>query len=146
MTTRRWLAALGLFTLLVPGVALAQADIIAERRAGLKRMGEHFEAMKAISDQRADPRPAVARVDDMVAWFTGFPSRFPAGSGTGDTRAQPAIWQEFHRFELANQGLLGQLATLRTTAANGDAAGFAQAYQQTGPQFCGGCHRSFRAR
>ena len=82
----------------------------------------------------------------MIAWYTVLPSKFPPGSGTGDTKALPAIWQEFPRFEQATTALLGQLATLRAAAAAGDAAAFQTAYQATGPQFCGGCHRPFRAR
>ena len=38
--------ALGAATL--AGPALAQGDVIAERRAGLKRMGEHMQAMKGV--------------------------------------------------------------------------------------------------
>jgi cytochrome c556 len=139
------MAALGVLVL-GASAALAQTDVIAERRAGLKRMGEHFEAMKVISDSRGDPRPAVVRIDDMIVFYNGLPARFPAGSGVGDTKAQPAIWQDFARFEQANQALLGQLAVLRTAAAAGDAAAFVTAYQATGPQYCGGCHRPFRAR
>ncbi len=128
------------------GTAFAQGNVIAERRAGLKRMGEHMEAMKAIADARGDPRPAVARIDDMIVWYRGLPALFPPGSGTGDTKALPAIWQVLGRFEQADQALLGQLQVLRTAAASGDGAAFAQAYAATGPQFCGGCHRPFRAR
>ncbi|WP_158292435.1 c-type cytochrome [Paracraurococcus ruber] len=128
------------------GAAFAQGDVIAERRAGLKRMGGHMEAMKPVADSRGDPKPLEARIDDMIAFYRTLPARFPAGSGTGDTKALPAIWQDFPRFEQANTALLGQLATLKTAAASGNAAGFAEAYAQTGPQFCGGCHRPFRAR
>ena len=117
MTFRVWLAALGFAAMAASGAAYAQSTVIAERRAGLKRMGEHMEAMKPISDARGDPRPALARIDDMIAWYTVLPSKFPPGSGTGDTKALPAIWQEFPRFEQANTALLGQLATLRAAAA-----------------------------
>jgi cytochrome c556 len=140
------MAALGLAALVACGAAYAQGNVIAERRAGLKRMGEHMEAMKPISDSRGDPRPAVVRIDEMIAWYRVLPSKFPAGSGTGDTKALPAIWQDFARFEQANAALLGQLNTLRAAAASGDGAAFQAAYQATGPQFCGGCHRPFRAR
>lgn len=146
MTTRTWLAALGLAALVASGTAYAQADVIAERRANLKRMGEHMEAMKPISDSRGDPRPAVARIDDMIAWFSIMQTKFPPGSGTGDTKALPAIWQDWARFQAADEAMVGQLRTLRAAAAAGDAAAFQTAYQATGPQFCGGCHRPFRAR
>jgi cytochrome c556 len=141
-----WMAAIVVAAVAGTTAAVAQPNVIAERRAGLKRMGEHMEAMKPISDSRGDPRPTVARIDDMIAWFRDMPAKFPAGSGTGDTRALPAIWQEWPRFEQANQTLLGQLGTLRTAAASGDAAAFQTAYQATGPQFCGSCHRPFRGR
>lgn len=144
MTFKTWMLALGLMAL--AGTALAQGNVIAERRAGLKRMGEHMEAMKPISDSRGDPRAAVPRIDDMIAFYRGLPALFPAGSGTGDTKAQPAIWQDFPRFEQAAAALVGQLTTMRAAAAAGDAAAFQTAYQATGPQFCGGCHRPFRAR
>ena len=128
------------------GTALAQGDVIAERRAGLKRMGGHMEAFKPVADAKGDPKALEARVDDMIAWYARMPALFPAGSGTGDTKALPAIWTDFPRFEEANKALLGQLQVLKTAAAGGDAAGFATAYAATGPQFCGGCHRPFRAR
>jgi cytochrome c556 len=146
MGLRTWTAVLGVMAMVASGAAYAQGNVIADRRAGLKRMGENMEAMKPISDSRGDPRPAVARIDEMIVFFQGLPARFPAGSGTGDTKALPAIWQDFPRFEAANTALLGQLATLRTAAASGDGAAFQTAYQATGPQFCGGCHRPFRAR
>ncbi|TCZ65930.1 c-type cytochrome [Roseicella aquatilis] len=139
-----WLAALALVAL--AGTALAQGDVIAERRAGLKRMGGHMEAMKAVVDSRGDVKPLEARVDDMIAWFTRMPALFPAGSGTGDTKALPAIWQDFSKFEEADRTLLGHLRVMKTAAAAGDTAAFATAYQATGPQYCGNCHRPFRAR
>jgi cytochrome c556 len=146
MQGRMLMAALGLIAIGGAATAQAQSDIIAERRAGLKRMGEHMEAMKPIADARGNAQPAVARVDDMIAWFRTLPAKFPAGSGTGDTKALPAIWQDFPRFQQANTAMLGQLDTLRAAAASGDGAAFATAFQATGPQFCGGCHRPFRAR
>jgi cytochrome c556 len=138
------LVALGLVVL--AGTAMAQGNVIAERREGLKRMGGHMEAMKPVVDARGDVKALEPRIDDMIAWFRTMPTRFPAGSGTGDTKAMPAIWQEFPRFEQVNAALLGQLATLKSAAVAGDAAAFATAYQATGPQFCGSCHRPFRAR
>jgi cytochrome c556 len=137
-------AALGLVAL--TGTALAQGDVIAERRAGLKRMGGHMEAFKPVAEARGDVRALEPRVDDMIVWYRGLPALFPTGSGTGDTKALPAIWQDFSGFERADQALLGQLAVLKAASAAGDAAAFAAAYAETGPKFCGGCHRGFRAR
>jgi len=138
------LAALGLMAL--AGTAMAQGDVIAERRAGLKRMGAHTEAIKPVVDAKGDVKALEPRIDDMIAWFRTMPSRFPPGSGTGDTKAQPAIWTDFAKFEEANTALLGQLAVLKAAAGAGDTAAFGAAYADTGPKFCGGCHRPFRAR
>ena len=125
--------------------ALAQGDVIAERRAGLKRMGEHMQAMKAVVDNKGDPRPSAATVDDMIAWYRTMPNRFPSGSDRGDTRALPALWSEKANFETVNNNMLNQLQVLRTAAASGDPAAFAAAYGQTG-QTCGTCHRPYRQR
>jgi cytochrome c556 len=140
---RPWMAMVGIVAL--AGTAMAQgADVIAQRRAGLKRMGEHMQAMKAVADSRGDPRPAAQRVDDMISWFRSMPSHFPNGSDQGDTRALPAIWSDNTGFVQANTNALNSLRHLREAAASGDQARFAQAYQDTGPT-CGTCHRSFRS-
>ena len=129
---------------LAAGTAWAQADVIAERRAGLKRMGEHMQAMKAVVDSRGNVQPLAATVDDMIAWYRTMPQRFPPGSDRGDTRALPALWNEKANFETINNNMVSQLQALRT-AASGDAAAFAAAYGQTG-QTCGTCHRPYRQR
>jgi cytochrome c556 len=131
--------------LVAAGTALAQGDAIAERRAGLKRMGEHMQAMKAVVDNRGNVQPLTATVDDMIAWYRTMPQRFPPGSDRGDTRALPALWNERANFETINNNLVEQLQVLRTAAASGDAAAFATAYGQTG-QTCGTCHRPYRQR
>jgi cytochrome c556 len=134
--------ALGAATL--AGPALAQGDVIAERRAGLKRMGEHMQAMKGVVDSRGDVRPLAATVDDMIAWYRTLPDRFPPGSDRGDTRALPALWTEKANFDTVANNMVNQLQVLRAAAASGDAAAFASAYGQTG-QTCGTCHRPYRA-
>ena len=106
----------------VAGTALAQGDVIAERRAGLKRMGEHMQAMKAVVDNRGNVQPLTATVDDMIAWYRTMPQRFPAGSDRGDTRALPAIWTERANFETVNGNMLNQLQALRAAAASGTSA------------------------
>lgn len=138
-----WLAALGFAAL--AGTALAQGDVIAERRAGLKRMGGHMEAIKPVAESRGDVKALEPRVDDMIAWFRSMPQRFPEGSGTGDTKALPSIWSDRAGFEAADARMVGQLEMLKKAAADGDAAAFATAFQATGP-LCGGCHRSYRGR
>lgn len=140
-----WMGAAAAAAVFAAGAALAQGDAIAERRAGLKRMGEHMQAMKAVVDNRGDVRPLAATVDDMIAWYRTMPGRFPPGSDKGDTRALPALWNERANFETINNTMVNQLQALRTAAASGDSAAFAAAYGQTG-QTCGTCHRPYRQR
>lgn len=140
-----WIAAAVAACLGMAGTALAQADVIAQRRAGLKRMNDHMTAMKVIADARGNPTPALAQVDDMIAFYRTLPSLFPAGSGTGDTKARPEIWTDNATFQKLAADILPALANLRTAAAAGDGAAFAEAYRAVGPN-CGNCHRPFRAR
>ena len=140
-----WITAASAIAALVAGTAVAQGDVIAQRRAGLKRMGEHMQAMKAVVDNRGNVQPLAATVDDMLTWYRGMPQLFPPGSDRGDTRAQPALWNEKANFETINSNMVNQLTALRAVAASGDAAAFATAYSQTG-QTCGTCHRPYRQR
>ncbi len=137
-------SALGIATLAGTAAVAQQGDVIAERRAGFKRMGEHMQAMKAVVDNRGDVRPLTATVDDMIGWYRSVPERFPPGSDRGDTRALPAIWAEKANFDTIANNMVNQLQVLRAAAASGDTAAFASAYGQTG-QTCGTCHRPYRA-
>ncbi len=136
---------------LLAGAAWAQgpADVVQQRRDGLKAMGAHSEAMAAIARAGGDPRPALPRIEEMERFFAGFPARFPAGTQQGapgvDTRALPNIWADFAAFERLNANLLARLATLKQAAAAGDARAFPAALQATGAA-CGECHRPNRAR
>jgi len=147
----RLIASALLATLTLTSVAFAQTEAITGRREGLRAVGAHMEAMKAIADARGNPAPTVERIDAMTAFFTTFPTRFPPGSdvpqGTqpGQTRALPVIWTDNAGFVQANTNMLTQITALRAAATGGDAAAFAAAFQQTGAT-CGACHRTYRAR
>ena len=71
MRMKTVLAALGLLAL--AGGAMAQTDVIAERRAGLKRMGGHMEAIKPVVEASAR---AAAR------WAGSVPARVPQKTAT----------------------------------------------------------------
>jgi len=123
--------------------ALAQGDVITARRDGLKGVARQMEGIKAVVDQRGDPRGSTAAIADMIGFFEGFPARFPAGSGSGDTRALPTIWTDRTGFEAASANMVTQLRAFQAVANAGDQAAFAAAFQQTGAT-CGACHRPYR--
>lgn len=126
----------------IAGTAVAQ-DVIAQRREGLRGMGRQMEAIKAVTDARGDTRPLVERIDTMVTFYRGLPAMFPAGSGTGDTRALPTIWSDRAGFEQASANTVTALGVLRTAAASGDVAATTAAFNQVGGT-CGACHRPYR--
>jgi cytochrome c556 len=106
-----WKCAATLATVLaLAAPAWAQGDVIAARRDGLKGVARQMDGIKAVIDQRGDPRTTGASIADMIGFFEGFPARFPAGSGTGDTRALPAIWTDRAGFETANTNMVTSFA------------------------------------
>ncbi|MBM3586394.1 MAG: cytochrome c [Alphaproteobacteria bacterium] len=123
--------------------ALAQNDVITARREGLKGVARQMEGIKAVVDQRGDPRGSAAAIADMIGFFEGFAARFPTGSGSGDTRALPSIWTDRAGFETANANMVTQLRAFQAVADAGDQAAFPAAFQQTGAT-CGACHRPYR--
>lgn len=129
----------------VSGPALAQGNVIAERREGLRAQGATLEAVQATVRGGGDVRALVPRIEASQAFFNNFPSRFPEGSGTGDTRALPAVWSDRAGFEAAYRALGPALVNLRNAAASGDVAATGAALQATGGA-CGNCHRGYRAR
>ena len=96
------LAALGVMAL--AGTAMAQGDVISERRAGLKRMGGHMEAIKPVVEAKGDVHALEPRIDDMIAFYRTLPALFPAGSGTGDTEAVPGHLDGFRRLREGQRG------------------------------------------
>lgn len=146
------LAYAGALALGLAGTAFAQGDVIAERRAGLRAMGQHLEAIGGVVQSRGDQAPLVARIDQMAAFYQSFPSRFPAasltppvaqGTGEGQTRSLAAIDANRAGFQQANAAMLTQLATLKTAAEGGRVT--AEMLRQTGGT-CDACHQSYRAR
>ena len=139
------LAGLGVLALGGVSVAFAQDDVIAQRRAGLKRMGEHMTAMKTVADARGPGAHFSGTIDEMINFYQGLPARFPAGSGTGDTKALPTIWSDNAGLVTAANDTVAKLQALRVASTTGDGAAFQSAWQAVGPT-CGTCHRTYRAR
>lgn len=134
------------------GMALAQGNVVAERRAGFRDMGTQMEAIAAIVQSRGDQRQIAARVDQMTPFFQSLSNRVPADSLTpptaqgtqdGQTRALAAIATNRGDFGTRQQAMLTALATLKTAAEAGGVTG--DMLRATGGT-CGACHQQFRAR
>ncbi len=125
-------------------VAATPAQVIKERRAGFKHMGENFKAMKHAIDAGADVKPMAARAAEIEAWAKKFPGLFPADTKTGGgTHAKPAIWSDRAGFDKINKELQLQAAKLQQAAQSGDKAAFAAQWKATA-KVCGQCHHGYR--
>lgn len=142
------LAVLGSATLAIQapgGVARAQEDVIAQRQAGLKRMGGNLEAIKKTLESKGGLPVVAERSQDMVSFFRGFPALFTPGSDQGDTHAKPEVWSKRPEFEAAAARMVAASAKLNEAARAGDLDATAAAFREAGGT-CGACHRQFRAR
>ena len=70
---------------------------------------------------------------------------FPKGTGLGNTKAKPTIWENWSKFEFAVQDFERESAKLAKVAESGDMEALAKQVRATG-KTCGGCHRNFRKR
>ena len=72
-------------------------------------------------------------------------SLFPKGTGLGNTKAKPVIWENWSKFESAVQDFERESVKLAKMAESGDMEALAKQVRATG-KTCGGCHRNFRKR
>jgi cytochrome c556 len=87
---------------------------------------------------------AVAAADTLIRNYTNLPQMFPEGSIAGDSKALPAIWQDWEGFTaIFAKGLKGA-NDMKAAAEAGDAAAYAAALQVVGGT-CGECHQKFRS-
>ena len=135
----------------VVGIAQAQTpakpdDVIAERQAGFKHIGDVFGAMKKGIDAGQDPTQFAAGAKDIADWGRKIPTLFPPGTETGhNTHAQPTVWSDRAGFEAAAANLATQGDKLAAVASTGDKAAFTAQWQATG-NACGTCHANQKYR
>lgn len=131
--------------LAIAGVATAQ-DAIKARQAEFKEFGRRMGAIKdTVIDKKGGTLADVAANAEAIAGkIPQIPSWFPSGSDRGETRALPAIWQNFADFEAKAKNAEGLAKALVVAAKSGDPSATAQAFGKLGQEGCGGCHRPYR--
>ncbi|WP_439598151.1 cytochrome c [Falsiroseomonas sp.] len=149
---RGWTMAAGaLVALGMAGSALAQ-DVIADRRAGLRGLGQGMEAVAATVQSRGDTRALVPRIEAMSAFIQTLPDLVPTasltppqpqGTNPGQTRALAAIDADRAGFQTRATAMVAAFATLKTAAESGSIS--PDLLRTTGGT-CGACHQQFRAR
>jgi len=127
------------------GVALAQSNVIDQRKAEMKAMGGAAGPMgKMMKGEEAfDLAKVKAGLETIAKNAKSGPALFPAGSDKGETKAQSAVWTDKAKFD----GLFAKLAADATaaSAAIKDEASFkAEAGKVLGN--CSACHKEYRAQ
>src|SRR3546814_10546306 len=93
--------AVGLTAVSVGGYAVAQADVIKERKEGFKGNKDAAAAIKKVVEAGGPAADVVAPAQKIADWATKIPAHFPKGSDTGDTKAKPEIWAKWDDFTKA---------------------------------------------
>jgi cytochrome c556 len=137
---------LSLLVAAVPAIAATPLEIIQDRQANQKRVGDIADALKkAIAD-----KTAVSTLVPMMEEFSTRAHRlrtlFPEGTETGgNTKAKPEIWTDRAGYDVVSTNYEVAVDKLASLAKAGDDAGFAEQFKATGAT-CGACHRGYRNR
>jgi cytochrome c556 len=153
MTTFGWGGCAIVFLAGVIGLGVVPAEaqedaagVIQYRQNVMKSQEAHFGAIGEIVKGRL---PYQKHVAAHAAALNGtskmIPQIFPEGSGTGETRAKPEIWQQWSKFEQAAKALEAESAKLLEIARGGDTKQITAQFLAVG-EACKGCHKPFRAR
>ena len=84
-------------------IAMAQGDVIAQRKDNRKQTAAAMRAIKAIVDAKGPTAGAVEQAAKLKTLEAAFVKMFPAGSDKGETRALPAVWTDWAGFEAASK-------------------------------------------
>ena len=125
-------------------VAQTPQQLVDVRVDGMKKFGG---AVKAAS-QAATPAEAKVKLAEAIAFSESIVSRFPKGTGIGDTgitktRALQEIWVKTTEFKAAADAMTATLKNIDALLGSGDKATVDAAFAEVGKS-CGGCHKMFR--
>lgn len=129
---------------LATGVA-AQGNVLQQRQALMKEMGDQVKAGSAVLKGQAkyDAEKAAAIFKSLGASMQDFGKLFPPGSNTGDTKAAPAVWSDRAGFDAAIASFNKVVAA--NAGAAGTEAGFKTAFTAVANE-CRTCHETYKLR
>ncbi len=124
-------------------------NVIKYRQSVMKAINGHMGAIVSVAKGEVsyvgDVVVHAQSVNAMSKLLVGI---FPEGSGqmgSTKTRALPAIWDDFSKFEAAAKALQTESAKMVEVAASGDLGAIGAQLKNMG-KACGGCHKAFRQK
>lgn len=121
-----------------------QSDIAKQRVAAMKSMGGNLKKLGA-AVAGGDNAAAAAAATGVNEVASRIPSLFPEGSGTGETRAKPDIWQNFPDFRSKANAVEAASAKVIADATAGNLGSDPKAVVGSIGKNCGACHKAYRA-
>ena len=120
----------------------ASAGVIEDRKANFKA---NNASMRTIGGAlgAGDFATIAAEAQKIADWAAVMPDYFPEGSGTGDTSARPAIWENFEGFTAAAKANHDAALTLLAAAEAGDVNAAKAALGEVGGT-CKACHQQYK--
>ena len=139
--------AVGVISLSQPLAAVDEpANVIKYRKMVMEASAHHitniFSVLKGKTSYSGHIAANARAISDSAAMMTDI---FPQGSGEGNTRALPSIWQDWPKFEAAAMALKTAADDLASASRTGDMATISAAAGAVG-KACGGCHEPFRKK
>ena len=128
--------------LVATGFGTANADIIADRKAGFKGNADSMKAIAAAIGG-SDYQSVISLAEGIASWASKIPSYFPEGSDSGDTKARAEIWFEFDAFKAKAKANETAAQTLVTAAKSGDQGAMTAGLKNLGAS-CKSCHSDFK--
>ncbi len=137
-------SAIGLvvFSSMIFNPVVAQADVIAERKANFKANAAAMKAIRAALGA-GDFEMVVRQATTIANWALVMPNYFPENSDSGNTKARAEIWMDFDGFK--NRASANEQAALKLigTAKTGDVSATIGALKALGST-CKSCHANFK--
>ena len=131
-----------IFSSLIFSPFVAQADVIAERKANFKA---NAAAMKTINAALSggDFDALITQAKIIADWAEVIPDYFPANSVMGNTKARADIWVNYDDFKSRASANEKAALQLISTAKTGDVSDTIRAFKKLGST-CKSCHKNFK--
>ena len=132
---------LAIFSVMIFISLIAEADVIAERKANFRT---NVAAMKAINAALGggDFDVVITQATTIADWAWVMPDYFPENSDMDDTKARADIWMDFNGFKSRASANEKAELKLTSTAKTGDASATIGALNQLG-SICKSCHENY---